>query len=278
MTDQYLAISQACSELITRSYSTSFSAGIRMLEPCFRGPVYAVYGFVRLSDEIVDSFLTGDRKTLLDHFCADTRRAIRDGVSLNPVLHSFQQVVREYGIEQELIEAFWKSMYMDLNQSAYSRENYESYIYGSAEVVGLMCLRIFCKGQPGLFDALREPARSLGAAFQKVNFLRDLKADYEVLGRIYFPGLQLDPFTAEAKQAIEAEIEIDFRRGLGGIQQLPRGSRQGVQLAYRYYYALFLRIRKKSPSGIREARVRISNLQKAWIYLGCMLRSPFSRP
>lgn len=251
-----------CSRLITQEYSTSFTLGIKTLAPKFRLPVYAVYGFVRYADEIVDTFHGFDKQRLLADFRADTHRAIDEGISLNPVLHSFQLVVNRYGIDRDLIEAFLHSMEMDLTETKYAPDGYQEYIYGSAEVVGLMCLRIFCEGDAALYDRLKADARKLGAAFQKVNFLRDLKADYDERGRTYFPGVNFNAFTERDKKAIEADIQQDFDDALRGIRQLPRSARLGVYLAYRYYLRLFDKIKALPPSRIREARVRVPDVQK----------------
>lgn len=251
-----------CSRLITQEYSTSFTLGIKTLAPKFRLPVYAVYGFVRYADEIVDTFHGFDKKRLLADFRTDTYRAIDEGISLNPVLHSFQLVVNQYGIDRDLIEAFLHSMEMDLTETTYAPDGYQEYIYGSAEVVGLMCLRIFCEGDAALYDRLKADARKLGAAFQKVNFLRDLKADYDERGRTYFPGVNFNAFTERDKKTIEADIQRDFDDALRGIRQLPRSARLGVYLAYRYYLRLFAKIKALPPSRIREARVRVPDFQK----------------
>ena len=224
--------------------------------------MYAVYGFVRYADEIVDTFHGFDKKRLLADFRTDTYRAIDEGISLNPVLHSFQLVVNRYGIDRDLIEAFLHSMEMDLTETKYAQDGYEEYIYGSAEVVGLMCLRIFCEGDSALYDRLRDDARKLGAAFQKVNFLRDLKADYDERGRTYFPGVNFNAFTERDKKTIEADIQQDFDDALRGIRQLPRSARLGVYLAYRYYLRLFDKIKALPPSRIREARIRVPDFQK----------------
>lgn len=251
-----------CSKLITERYSTSFTLGIKTLDRKFHFPIYAIYGFVRYADEIVDTFHDYDKKTLLERFKHDTYQAIDEGISLNPVLQSFQLVVREYNIEHELIDAFLKSMEMDLYYQEYDATNYNEYIYGSAEVVGLMCLRVFCEGNCDDFNQLCEPARKLGAAFQKVNFLRDLKSDYVERGRTYFPGVDLTDFSYEAKQRIETDIQHDFDEAYKGIMKLPRGARMGVYLAYIYYQTLFNKIKQLSASRIQNERVRVPNPQK----------------
>ncbi|AQG81602.1 phytoene/squalene synthase family protein [Spirosoma montaniterrae] len=251
-----------CSKLITEHYSTSFTLGIKTLDRKFHLPIYAIYGFVRYADEIVDTFHDFDKKTLLTRFRHDTYQAIEEGISLNPVLQSFQLVVREYKIERELIDAFLHSMEMDLYEQSYSDDGYNEYIYGSAEVVGLMCLRVFCEGDCTQFDHLREPARKLGAAFQKVNFLRDLKSDYEDRGRTYFPGVDFSEFGPDAKTRIEEDIQRDFDEAYIGIMNLPRGARMGVYLAYTYYQTLFNKIKQLPPSIIQSQRIRVPNPQK----------------
>jgi len=235
-----------CSRLITKRYSTSFSLGIRVFDARFRAPIYGIYGFVRFADEIVDTFHNYPKRELLERFKQDTWKAIEEGISLNPVLQSFQQVVHRYGIDRELIEAFLYSMEMDLDKNVYDAAGYDEYIYGSAEVVGLMCLRVFTEGNDDRYQALKEPARRLGAAFQKINFLRDLKSDYKERGRVYFPGVDFTRFDWEQKQAIEADIQADFDAGLDGIKRLPDGARFGVYLAYKYYTQLFAKI-KSAP-------------------------------
>ncbi|QHT69182.1 phytoene/squalene synthase family protein [Rhodocytophaga rosea] len=251
-----------CSQLITQHYSTSFTLGIRTLERKFHMPIYAVYGFVRYADEIVDTFHDFNKKELLDNFKKDTYKAIQDGISLNPILNSFQLVVRQYEIEHELIEAFLKSMEMDLYFNEYNEGGYEEYIYGSAEVVGLMCLRVFCEGDKEMFERLKEPARRLGAAFQKVNFLRDIKSDYFERGRIYFPGVNFTAFNGDAKAAIEQDIQNDFDAAYEGIIRLPKGAKWGVYLAYVYYVTLFNKIKSLPASQVMQARVRVPDNQK----------------
>ena len=265
--DLYDQTTFECSKLITQRYSTSFTLGIKTLDKKFHYPVYSIYGFVRYADEIVDTFHDFDKKDLLARFKADTYRAIEEGLSMNPVLHSFQSVVNQYGIEKELIEAFLHSMELDLYENAYNEEGYEEYIYGSAEVVGLMCLRVFCEGDRDLYDTLVEPARKLGAAFQEVNFLRDIKSDYEERGRVYFTGVDFNDFTRSAKTQIEEDIQKDFDEALEGILRLPTGAKMGVYLAYRYYIKLFRKIRNCPASRIKEERIRIPDLRKMGILL-----------
>lgn len=251
-----------CSKLITERYSTSFTLGIKTLDKKFHFPIYAIYGFVRYADEIVDTFYDFDQKLLLERFVKDTYEAIHTGISLNPVLHSFQIVVNQYQIENELIDAFLHSMAMDLEKQNYTDDKYNEYIYGSAEVVGLMCLRVFCEGDKEMFNHLKNGARSLGAAFQKVNFLRDLKSDFVDRGRVYFPGVDFLSFTKEAKRQIEKDIQADFDAAYLAIKQLPRSARMGVYLAYVYYLTLFNKIKETPATRIQEERIRVPDLQK----------------
>lgn len=269
-------VCHACSKMVTNRYSTSFSLGIRMFDKRFRQPIYDIYGYVRFADEIVDTFPPEmDRKALLDRFRNDTWQAIEEGVSLNPILHSFQRTVRRYGIERELIEAFLDSMEMDLYHDQYGRQLYEQYIYGSAEVVGLMCLRVFCENDRALYDSLREPARRLGAAFQKVNFLRDIKSDFDERGRIYFPGVDFNCFTLEDKRAIEQEIEADFQAAYEGIVRLPEGARLGVYTAYVYYLELFRKIKRAPVTRVQKERIRVPNPRKFYLLARSALQVGF---
>jgi phytoene synthase len=251
-----------CSKLVTLKYSTSFSLGIKTLDKEFHEAIYAIYGFVRFADEIVDTFHDKDKAKLLKRFKDDTLLAIDEKVSFNPILHAFQLVVNRYEIEMELIEAFLKSMEMDLENIDYDQKLYDTYIYGSAEVVGLMCLQVFCKGNKTLYLQLKEPARRLGAAFQKVNFLRDIKSDFEERGRVYFPGVDFNNFSAADKAKIESDIELDFAESYKGIQKLPSGAKLGVYLAYIYYIKLFNKIRSCPASRIANERIRIPDLNK----------------
>ncbi|WDF56559.1 phytoene/squalene synthase family protein [Mucilaginibacter sp. KACC 22063] len=260
-----------CSKLITENYSTSFSQGIKSFHKRFRFPIYAIYGFVRYADEIVDTFHDFDKQQLIADFRADTFKAIKAGISINPVLQSFQLVVNQYHIDNELIDAFLQSMEMDLQKQSYNRENFNLYIYGSAEVVGLMCLRIFCEGNDEMYQRLLPKARSLGAAFQKINFLRDVKADLEERGRTYFPGVNFADFTEADKKQIEEEIGRDFSDALEGIRQLPDGVRSGVYVAYIYYLQLFKKISKTPASVILQKRIRVSDTQKAALFIKAML-------
>ena len=259
----------------TRSYSTSFSLGIRSLHKRFHDPIYAIYGFVRFADEIVDTFHDHDKVDLMARFRADTYKAIADGISLNPILHSFQRVVNTYGIEEELYDTFLRSMEMDLTDHAHDRESYELYILGSAEVVGLMCLRVFCEGDDALYQRLKPSAMRLGAAFQKVNFLRDLKDDHVNLGRTYFPGVDVRNMSAEDKRRIEGEIDDDFRAALEGIRQLPQGARFGVYMAYIYYTNLFRKIQALPTDRILQERVRVRNRRKIALLTTSYLKHSF---
>ena len=253
---------QGCSQFITEQYSTSFTLGIKTLDHKYHAPIYGIYGFVRFADEIVDTFYDFDQKTLLDEFKADTYKAIEQGISLNPVLHSFQMVVNQYQIEHELIEAFLHSMAMDLYCQDYNEDGYQEYIYGSAEVVGLMCLRVFCEGNDAQYQTLKDDARKLGSAFQKVNFLRDIKSDFQDRGRVYFPGVDFKNFKAEDKKHIEDDIQADFNAAYRGILGLPRGARLGVYLAYRYYLRLFKKIKTLPACRIQNERIRVPDYQK----------------
>lgn len=261
-----------CSKLVTKSYSTSFSLAINFLDRKLHNPIYSIYGFVRYADEIVDSFHDYDKESLLKDFRIETVKALDNKISLNPILNSFQEVVHRYNIDWELIDTFLKSMEMDLVKSDYSRENYNEYILGSAEVVGLMCLKVFVNGDEKLYQQLKPYAMSLGAAFQKVNFLRDLKADYIELGRVYFPGVDMSHFNTDVKKAIENEIEVDFLKALTGIKLLPISSRKGVYLAYFYYKRLFNKIKTVPANRILNERIRIPNIQKIGLMFNCYLR------
>lgn len=268
----YNQISVQCGKIITKQYSTSFSWGIKLLDVEMRTPIYSIYGFVRLADEIVDTFHGHDKETLLYEFRAETYKALERKISVNPILHAFQKTVHEFDIEQELIDAFLDSMAMDLTDKTYDDSSYQKYIYGSAEVVGLMCLRAFCKGNHELFENLKSPAKSLGAAFQKVNFLRDLKDDFDDRGRMYFPEVNFNHFSSEDKQQIEQDILTDFDQALKGIKLLPSSSRMGVYLAYRYYLKLFRKISGKHPEQIKAERIRLSNTSKIYILADSVAR------
>jgi 15-cis-phytoene synthase len=256
-------VAMECSRVTTKTYSTSFSIGILCLEKQLRDPIYAIYGFVRLADEIVDSFHDYDKEKLLRKFRQDTYDALRDRISLNPILNSFQHAVKQYQIQEELIEQFLKSMEMDLSKTRYSPKEYNDYILGSAEVVGLMCLKVFCVGDETVYERLKPFAMKLGSAFQKVNFLRDMKADYNGLGRTYFPGVDISHFDEENKASIERSIIEEFNESFTGIKQLPRSSRLGVYVAYLYYFALFKKIQNTPSARILNERISIPNRHKA---------------
>jgi len=261
-----------CSAVITRQYSTSFSNGIRALDERFRYPVYAIYGYVRYADEIVDTFHEYDKQQLITDFRKATFEAIATGISINPVLQAFQQVVNRYQIQTELIDAFLRSMERDLHQTHYDADGYQEYIYGSAEVVGLMCLRVFCEGDDKMYDKLLPYARSLGAAFQKVNFLRDVKDDLQTRGRIYFPGISFANFCKADKQQIENDISEDFRKALIGIKLLPQGARLGVYIGYVYYSRLFKKICGMPAEAILKQRIRIPDALKMLLYFEAIMR------
>lgn len=265
-----------CSKIVTEHYSTSFTLGIKTLDKSLHDPIYAIYGFVRYADEIVDTFYDFDRKALLDEFRRDTFKAIETGISLNPVLNSYQWVVNKYGIPNELTDAFFNSMETDLYEDRHDQSSYEEYIYGSAEVVGLMCLHVFVEGDKELYKTLEAPAKSLGAAFQKVNFLRDLRSDHADRGRTYFPGVDFENFDEEQKCLIEEDIRKDFDDAYDGIVRLPKKARLGVFLAYRYYRALFKRIQKSSVSCVKTNRIRVPDLRKVGILLLTYLTMKFS--
>ena len=269
----FYRVSQACSKITTETYSTSFSSAIRLLHTDLQTPIRNIYGFVRFADEIVDTFHNYDKAVLLEEFKEQTSAAISRGISLNPILQSFQETVNQYGITTDLIDAFFKSMEMDLDTTYYNDNRYNEYIYGSAEVVGLMCLHIFCDGEVDSYNHLKPFAQSLGAAFQKVNFLRDMKADYSGLNRTYFPDCDFKNFTAQDKTLIEADIQRDFDTAFKGIVQLPLNARFGVYVAYKYYLSLFKKIKKLQPQMVLEQRIRIPNYSKAFIVAKASLRS-----
>ena len=269
-------VSGACSKLTTRAYSNSFSLGIYCLDKRLHSDVYAVYGFVRFADEIVDTFHDYDKEMLLSEFKQETWKAIERKISLNPILNSFQHVVNKYSIEPELITCFFKSMETDLSCAAHSIDSYEEYILGSAEVVGLMCLRTFTGNNEELYQQLKPGAMRLGAAFQKVNFLRDLKVDYQDLGRVYFPGVDLHSFSEKEKKSIEQDIEDDFHEAYKSIKLLPDTARFGVYVAFVYYKSLFNKIRTLPSAKILMERVRISKRKKIRLLLTSYLRHSFS--
>jgi phytoene synthase len=273
MKELFDMISRKSSKMTTVMYSTSFSLGIRFFSKRFHDPIYGVYGFVRFADEIVDSFHGYDKQKLLNRFKQDTYDAIEEKISLNPILNNFQYVVNQYKIEHELIELFLRSMEMDLEKVEYDQQKYEAYILGSAEVVGLMCLRVFCEGDEKKYDELKPSAMRLGSAFQKINFLRDLKADFKDLGRSYFPGIDLRNWDDNTKAEIEADIEKDFADGLSGIRKLPNGARFGVYVAYIYFHELLLKIRRVKADKLLDERIRVTNGRKYWLLVTAYTRN-----
>ena len=276
MIDLYHKISVDASKNITQLYSTSFSLGIKLLDKTIHDAIFSIYAFVRLADEIVDTFHDYPKSEMLQEFKEETHKALDRKISVNPILHAFQMVVNKYSIDRDLIDKFLFSMEQDLNDIQYSSEGYKEYIVGSAEVVGLMCLKVFVNGDNDLFFKLEEPARRLGAAFQKINFLRDVKADYKELGRTYFPGVDLEKFTQVEKLKIEREIQDDFESALEGIVKLPSSSRLGVYVAYRYYFSLFKKIKKVSSDKLMEERIRVPNSKKLFITFESMFQNQFN--
>lgn len=272
MKQKFDELSFSISEVITKKYSTSFSLGILALKPTIRPAIYAIYGYVRLADEIVDSFHGYDKEKLLRRLKIETQHAIEDGISINPILQSFQETVNRYKIDQDLIDQFLHSMEMDLQQVDYNSDLYKEYIYGSAEVVGLMCLQVFTEGNKEKYNELKPYAMKLGSAFQKINFLRDLKDDYHILGRTYFPNIDMQVFDNQVKIQIEQEIHAEFKEALIGIKKLPSSAMFGVYLAYKYYLSLFKKIRSKSSSEILNKRIRVPNSEKAYVALKCYVR------
>ena len=256
-------VSKECSKLVTTSYSTSFSMATRMLSETIRQDIYNIYGFVRFADEIVDTFHEYDKEKLFLKFSQDLDDAIEMRISLNPILNAFQETYHKYNIEKHMVDAFMKSMEQDLYKHTYTTEDeYKAYIYGSADVVGLMCLKVFVKGDEKKYNELRESAMNLGSAFQKVNFLRDLKADFEDLSRTYFPNTDLNHLDEESKKAIIADIEADFKKGLSGIKRLPLEARFGVFMAYRYYNKLLEKLKKTPALEIKSTRIRVPDYKK----------------
>lgn len=268
----YHKTSHRIAKVITRHYSTSFSLGISAFAPSYRDAIYSVYAFVRLADEIVDSFHGFDKERLLNDFRKETEYALSTGLSTNPVINSFVQTVHKYEIDYKFIDAFLNSMEMDLSNSYYEQKDYNHYIYGSAEVVGLMCLQVFCGKNKKLFEELIEPAKALGSAFQKVNFLRDIKSDIDERGRIYLPGVNSEILIDdENKQKLEYEIENEFTQALNGIKRLPHGVKLGVYSAYLYYIVLFRKIKKMRVKELMKRRVRISNLTKTVLLIKSLI-------
>jgi 15-cis-phytoene synthase len=273
MKELYDQISFEISKLATHRYSTSFSLGIRFIEPKIRNAIYSIYGFVRFADEIVDTFHDYDKRLLFERFKEDTYKAIDEGISLNPILNSFQDTVWRFKIDKELIATFLKSMEMDLYKNDYDYEGYNEYIVGSAEMVGLMCLKVYCNGDEKLFKSLKYYAERLGSAYQKINFLRDLSADFNILGRVYFPGVDIKEFNECVKQEILLDIEKDFLEGYKGILKLPKNSRFGVYLSYIYFYSLFQKIRFLPPEIILKERIRIPDGYKFYLFFNSYVKN-----
>lgn len=269
----YNQVTADASKQTTLKYSSSFSLAIKLLHADLRQPIYDIYGLVRFADEIVDTFHDFDKAALLDQFKKDTYTAIEQGVSLNPILHRFQLTYRRYNIGYDLVDAFFKSMEMDLSKQQYDAEAYQTYIYGSAEVVGLMCLHVFCDGDNTTYEKLKPSAQRLGSAFQKVNFLRDIKADYEGLERMYFPNCDFTNFKEEDKRQIEADIQSDFSAALDGIKELPMKAKFGVYVAFKYYYTLYKKIKKTKHHSILKMRIRIPDYKKLLILANASIRS-----
>lgn len=269
-------ISKQSSKITTQTYSTSFSLGIRVFNKKFHNPIYAIYGYVRFADEIVDSFHGYDKRKLLNKFRADTFEAIEDKISLNPILNNFQWVVNKYDIDHELIKLFLRSMEMDLEQKEHDQQSFKEYILGSAEVVGLMCLHVFVDGDKQKFEELKPSAMALGSAFQKVNFLRDLHADKNTLGRSYFPGINVSMLNEDSKSQIVADIEKDFKHAYMGIKQLPGGAKFGVYIAYIYFLSLLRKIKRTHSSEILAKRIRISNPEKYRLLASSAMRHAFN--
>lgn len=272
MKQKFDDLSFKISKQTTQQYSTSFSLGILALSPKIRNAIYAIYGYVRLADEIVDSFHSYDKNILLNRFKMQTTEALAEGISLNPIMQAFQETVLQYKIDHDLIYQFLRSMEMDLEKIDYNSELYNEYILGSAEVVGLMCLHVFVNGDQTAFEKLKPFAMKLGSAFQKVNFLRDMNDDFEILGRTYFPGVNIMNFNSEEKKQIEKDIQEEFRLALEGIKMLPKTSKFGVYLAYRYYISLFNKIRRTPATAILKKRIRISNGRKISVMMSSYLQ------
>jgi phytoene/squalene synthetase len=271
--DLYLQTSFKTSKLITKSYSTSFSWGIKAFSKEYRNAIYGIYGFVRLADEIVDTFHDQDKKKLLDNLREETFISIKNGLSTNPIIHSFQKVVNQFNIDYGYITAFLDSMEMDLTNSSYGREKYDNYIYGSAEAVGLMCLQVFVKNDKKLFAELIEPAKALGSAFQKVNFLRDIKSDLKERGRIYLPDIHSTTSIDDStKKRLEKEVEEEFKIALKGIMQLPNGVKLGVYSAYLYYFVLLQKIKSLNINELFTGRIRVSNYQKLMLLIKSFIK------
>ena len=270
-------VSADCSKIVTQSYSTSFSLATKMLHSSIRPHIYNIYGFVRFADEIVDSFHQYPKKELLDRFEEDLNLCLTQRISLNPILNSFQETVHAFQIDRELIDAFMCSMRWDLDKKVYATEaDYKAYIYGSADVVGLMCLKVFVKGDQSKYDELKPAAMALGSAFQKVNFLRDLKDDFQELNRTYFPSVNFNQFDEKSKRAIIKEIEQDFAQALVGIFKLPMEAQFGVYTAYKYYTKLLKKLKNTAPIHIQNQRIRVPNYQKMGVFASSYLKYRFN--
>jgi len=270
-------VSADCSKIVTQSYSTSFSLATKMLHSSIRPHIYNIYGFVRFADEIVDSFHQYPKKELLDRFEEDLNLCLTQRISLNPILNSFQETVHAFQIDRELIDAFMRSMRWDLDKKVYATEaDYKAYIYGSADVVGLMCLKVFVKGDQNKYDELKPAAMALGSAFQKVNFLRDLKDDFQELNRTYFPSVNFNQFDEKSKRAIIKEIEQDFAQALVGIFKLPMEAQFGVYTAYKYYTKLLKKLKNTAPIHIQNQRIRVPNYQKMGVFASSYLKYRFN--
>ncbi len=276
MLSLYKQVCRECASLVTRRYSTSFSMGIRVFDQPLRAPIYGIYGFVRFADEIVDTFHHKDKQELFQRFREDTYHALEHGISLNPILQAFQEVAHRYDIGRDLIDPFLDSMEMDLDNTRYDPSLYKEYIYGSAEVVGLMCLRVFVDGDTEEYDRLKDSACSLGAAFQKINFLRDIRSDYHERGRVYFPGVDYELFDNDIKATIEADIKADFDHAYTGIVQLPPSARFGVYLAYVYYTKLFQKIRNAPARHVTEHRIRVAGHRKVYLLASSAVKHRFN--
>ncbi len=277
MKELFDSVSYECSKIVTNSYSTSFSLATRMLSSSIRTHIYNIYGFVRFADEIVDTFHSYNKMELFNRFEESLYLAISNKISLNPILNSFQMTVNLYHIDIDYIKSFMTSMRWDLSKKTYKTEKeYKDYIYGSADVVGLMCLKVFVKGDKRLFEKLKKPAMHLGSAFQKVNFLRDLKSDTENLNRLYFPDVNIDSFDENSKSKIINEIKEDFKQGKTGIFQLPNESKFGVYTAYKYYLRLLKKLKKTPSTEIKSKRIRVANYQKADVLARSFIRYQFN--
>ena len=277
MKELFDSVSSDCSKIVTNSYSTSFSLATRMLSSSIRTHIYNIYGFVRFADEIVDSFHSYNKMQLFNRFEESLYLSIKNKISLNPILNSFQMTVNLYDIDIDYIKSFMTSMRWDLSKKTYKTEKeYKDYIYGSADVVGLMCLKVFVKGDKRLFERLKKPAMHLGSAFQKVNFLRDLKSDTENLNRLYFPDVNIDSFDEYSKSKIINEIKEDFKQGKTGIFQLPNESKFGVYTAYKYYLRLLKKLKKTPSTEIKSKRIRVANYQKADVLARSFIRYQFN--